>query len=159
VAAKVDEVQNLVLIKKMMKGGKEGGPKKDKMEESCFCNHGKDNSSHLTCFRCCEKRHHASQCLEKKKGKDKQQRKQFTVTVKIVAEVDESSSKLETTFSMVSCLSTNTISGDWVVCGQCNIHTYDLYKKIISKFHEQDVGMQVELGDDATYPVTGMGTC
>lgn len=49
-------------------------------------------------------------CPEKKKRKSKQQLEQFAGSVEIVAIVDELASQIETAFSMVSCLLTNTIS-------------------------------------------------
>jgi hypothetical protein len=71
--------------------------------------------------------------------------------------VDELASKLETTFSMVSCLSTNTISGvGWYVDSGASKHmTFN--KKAFNKLQEQEDGIQVELGNDATYLVTKMG--
>jgi hypothetical protein len=63
--------------------------------------------------------HYTSQCPEKKKGKGKQQQqKQFARSVE-ASRVDKSTTKLDTTFAMVSCLSTNTLSGIlwYVECG------------------------------------------
>lgn len=47
--------------------------------------------------------YYANQCSEKKKGKAKH------VAARTVAGVEEDSSQFETTFSIVSCLSSNTM--------------------------------------------------
>jgi hypothetical protein len=75
-----------------------------------------------------------------------------------IAGVDELSSQLETTFSMVSCLSSNIVSSvGWYVDNGASRHmTYD--KKLFNRFQEQEGGMRVELGDDATYPMKGLGS-
>jgi hypothetical protein len=59
----------------------------------------------------------ASQCPEKKKGEGKQQQqKQFVRSAKASARVDELTSKLDATFSMVSRLSSNIVSSvGWYV--------------------------------------------
>jgi len=59
------------------------------------------------CFKCHKMGHYASYCFEKKKAK--QQHKQFVGSVGPLARVDEFSSALETTFSIVLCLHANTI--------------------------------------------------
>jgi hypothetical protein len=41
-----------------------------------------------------------------------------------------------------------------VVCGQWSIQTHDLQQEGFYKLQEQEDGIQVELGNDATYPVT-----
>jgi hypothetical protein len=99
--------------------------------------------------------HYANQCLEKKKGKAKKQRKDCRECRDCIG-LDELESKLETAFSMVSCLSTNTVSSvGWYVDSGASRHmTYD--RKIFSRFQEQEGGMCVELGDDATYLVKGL---
>jgi hypothetical protein len=43
-----------------------------------------------------------------------------------------------------------------VVCGHWGIETYD--RKLFSKLQEQEEGMIVELGNDGTYLVKGMGS-
>jgi hypothetical protein len=98
--------------------------------------------------------HYASQCLEQKKVK--QQQKQFVGSTKASAGVDELASTLEISLSMVSCLSTNTISGvGWYVN---NGTPRDMtFNKAFCKLQEQD-GMKVEVGNDATYLVTKEGS-
>ena len=98
--------------------------------------------------------HYASQCPEKNKAK--QQRKQFARSAEALGGVDELAPKLKTTLSMVSCLSTNTVSGvGWYVNNGASRHmTFN--KKAFSKLPKREDGIQVEFGDDATYPVTRM---
>jgi hypothetical protein len=59
---------------------------------------------------------------------------------------------------MVSCLSSNIVSSvGWYVDSGASRHmTYD--KKLFSRLQEQEGGMSVELGDDATYPMKGLGS-
>ena len=72
--------------------------------------------------------------------------------------MDELSSKLETHFSMVSCLSSNTMSRvGWYVDSGASKHMTS-NKRAFSKLQEQEESMQVELGDDATYLVAGVGS-
>jgi hypothetical protein len=138
-----------------MRKGNKKGHKKGKKEES---SQGKKDLSNVKCFRCHQKGHYANQCLEKKKkGKAKQQ-KIGCRECKYYSRVDELASQLETTFSMVSCLSSNTVSSvGWYVDSGASRHmTYD--RKLFNKLQEQEGGMSVELGDDATYPVKGLGS-
>jgi hypothetical protein len=72
--------------------------------------------------------------------------------------VDELSSKLETHFSMVSCLSSNTMFGVvWYVDSGASKHMTS-NKRAFNKLQEHEASMQVELGDDATYLVAGVGS-
>jgi hypothetical protein len=108
----MEEEQNLALINKMKKGNKKGVEKgqKWKKEDPGSFNHGNKDLSHIKFFKCQKFEHFASQCHEKKgKGKQQQHRKQFARSVEASTRVDELSSKLETHFSMVSCLSSNTM--------------------------------------------------
>jgi hypothetical protein len=60
--------------------------------------------------------------------------------------------------AMVSCLSSNIVSSvGWYVDSGASRHmTYD--RSLFNRFQEQEGGMSVELGDDATYPVRGVGS-
>jgi hypothetical protein len=71
--------------------------------------------------------------------------------------VDELAFRLEITFSIIWCLSTNTISSvGWYMDNGASKHmTFN--KKVICKLQEGEDGIQVELGDDATYLTTKMG--
>jgi hypothetical protein len=91
-------------------------------------------------------RHYAKKIL-KKKGKAKQ------VANGTFAGVDEDSFQFETTFSLIFCLSFNIIYnvGWYVNIGESRHMTYDgiLFKK----FQEKEGGMNVDLVNDATYPM------
>jgi hypothetical protein len=72
--------------------------------------------------------------------------------------MNEFSSKFEKDFSMVSCLSTNTIPRNaWFVNSGASRHM-TLAQELFSSLTEQDSGAQVELGDDAKYLVARVGT-
>lgn len=60
--------------------------------------------------------------------------------------------------ALVPCLSSNTISivGWYVDSGALRHMTYD--RSLFSRIHEQEGGVSVELGDDDTYPVRGVGS-
>jgi hypothetical protein len=67
-------------------------------------------------------------------------------------------STLETTFSMVLCLSTNIISGaEWYVESRASRHMAT-NKSMFFTVEEQDYGKQVELSDDATYLLIMIGS-
>jgi len=70
---RIDEASGLNLIRKMTKGRSGRG----KNEEIYSSNHSTKELSHVKCFKYHKKGHYASECLEKKKGKNKQQKKQF----------------------------------------------------------------------------------
>jgi hypothetical protein len=85
-------------------------------EGSSSSNQGKKDFSHTKCFKCHKEGHYASQCLKKKEGKGKQ-KKQLARSVETSIGVDELESRLETSFSKASCLSTSNVLG----CGQWSI--------------------------------------
>jgi hypothetical protein len=60
--------------------------------------------------------------------------------------------------ALVSCLSSNTMSsvGWYVDNGALRHMTYD--RSLFNRIQEQEGGMSVELGDDATYPMRGVGS-
>jgi hypothetical protein len=65
--------------------------------------------------------HYASQGLDKKKGKGKQQQKQVATSAK--TQMNELIAKFEKDFSMVSCLSTNTVPRNvWYVDSGASCH-------------------------------------
>jgi hypothetical protein len=78
--------------------------------------------------------HYASQCPKRTKAKKQQQQQKFAKSVE-ASGVDKLTTRLDTTFAMVSCLSMKTISGDrWYVDSRALRHmTCD--KKIFNKFH------------------------
>jgi hypothetical protein len=72
--------------------------------------------------------------------------------------VDELSSKLEIHFFMVLCLSSNFVFGVvWYVDSGASKHMTS-NKRAFNKLQEHETSMQVELGDDATYLVAGVGS-
>jgi hypothetical protein len=94
------EVDEVVFIWRMKKGSK-NGKKKGEKEDPCL---GKKYLNKVKCFKCHHLEHYARQCLEKENRKAKH------VAIGVVVGVDEGSSQLETTFSMISYLSSNTMS-------------------------------------------------
>ena len=80
---------------------------KSKMEEFDSSNHGKTYFSHMRYFKCQKMGHYAYPCPNRKKSK--KQQKQLAGSTKDLSKVDEITSKIETTFSMVLFLSTNSI--------------------------------------------------
>jgi hypothetical protein len=131
------------------KGGKKGHKNKD---DSKSLNHGKKYLSYVKCYKCHKFGHYASQCPEKK-GKGKRHNK-FAGSEKASMGENKFASKLDTAFSMVSCLS--MLSGvKWYVDNGSLTH------KIVNKLaffglEEQDSDMHVELGDDVKYSMIGM---
>jgi hypothetical protein len=111
----------------------------------------------LTCFKFHKKRHYANQFQEKKNGKRQQSQEKLVESEKTVVGVDVLASKVETPFFVVYFLSINTIFivGWYVDTGASSYMTFD--SKIFDEFQEQDANMEVELGDDTTYPMIVMG--
>jgi hypothetical protein len=73
--------------------------------------------------------------------------------------VDELTTRIDVKiFSIVLCLSSNTISsvGWYVDNGSLRYMTYDI--KVSNMFQEQEGVICVELGGDATYHVKGLGS-
>jgi hypothetical protein len=122
VSGKVEEIQNLALIRKM-RGGKKGGPGGVKRQGGRvkFFEPRKKDLSHMKCFKCHEMDHYASQRLERKKTKQQQQ--EFVGSIETIVGADELASRLETDFSMVLCLSTNIVSAvRWYVDSVASKH-------------------------------------
>jgi hypothetical protein len=97
--------------------------------------------------------------LRRRKGKGMQhKKKQITRSAEAFEKLDELASKLEETFSKVLCISTNANSrvGWYVDSGASRHVTFN--KKSFNTLRQQEANIQVELGDDATYLVTGMGS-
>jgi hypothetical protein len=95
--------------------------------------------SRVMYFQCHKMRHYASQCPFKqcpfkKKGKTKKQ-----IGIGVVARVKEDSSQFETAFSMVFCLSSNTISSiGWYVDNGASRHTtYD--RPLFSRLQKREL--------------------
>jgi hypothetical protein len=66
--------------------------------------------------------------------------------------------KFEKDFSLVSCLSTNTISRSaWYVDSGASHHMTSA-RELFTNLMEQDSGVHVELCNDAKYVVKGVGT-
>lgn len=91
-------------------------------------------------------------CLEKK-GKEKSQ--QTTTSTKV--HLDEFATKFEG-FSLVSCLSMNTITKSaWYVDNGASHHITEAWEWF-SSLMKKESGIHVELGGDAKYVVKGEGT-
>jgi hypothetical protein len=67
-------------------------------------------------------------------------------------------SKLGTTFSMKSCISTNIVPGvGWYVDDGDSRHMKTNTSTLL-RLEEQVIDMHVNLGDDGKYPVIGLGS-
>lgn len=72
--------------------------------------------------------------------------------------MDKLTVRLDTTFTMVSCLSTNTVSGvEWYV-GNGSSRQMTPNRSTFFKLEEQDIDMHVELGDDGRHLVVWFGS-
>jgi hypothetical protein len=72
--------------------------------------------------------------------------------------MNEFVAKFEKYFLLVSFLSTSTISRNaWYVDNEVSRHMTST-RQLFSSLKKQDLGVQVELGDDAKYPVARVGT-
>ena len=103
ITPRLQEIQNLALIGK------------NKMEESDSSNHGKTYFSHMKYFKCHNMGHYTYPCHNRKISK--QEQKHLAGSTKALTKVDDITFKIETTFSMVLCLSTNRFCV--VVCYAC----------------------------------------
>lgn len=88
----------------------------------------------MKCFKHHEMGHYASQCPKRKKAKQQQQ--EFAGSVETSTGADELASRLKTTFSMVSFLSTYIVFGfTWYVDSGASRHmTFN--KKAFNKVQE-----------------------
>ena len=98
-AIKKDGKENLALFGQSNKGrGKKPNKGKGKSEESTS-QLGKKDLSKIKCFSCHKHGHYASQCLDKKKSKGKQQHKQVATFAK--TQMNEFSTKFVKDFLLV----------------------------------------------------------
>ena len=72
--------------------------------------------------------------------------------------LSELAAKFEDNFSLVSCISTNTIAQSaWYLDSGASRHMTEV-RELFSGLSEDDSGILVELGDHAKYAVKGHGT-
>jgi hypothetical protein len=73
-------------------------------------------------------------------------------------QMNEFTTKFEKDFSLVSCLFTNMVSWDaWYVDSKASQHMTSA-QQCFTSLKKQDSRVQVELDDDARYPLVGVGT-
>jgi hypothetical protein len=73
-------------------------------------------------------------------------------------QVNEFATRFKKDFSLVSCLSTRTIPRNaWYVESGASRHTTST-QHLFSSLKKHNLGVQVELGDDAKYLVAGVHT-
>jgi hypothetical protein len=110
--------------------------------------------SKIKCFSGHKYDHYASKCP--KEGKGKQQQKQLAASAQ--TRMNKFVAKFEKNFSLVSCLFTSAIPRiAWYVDSGASWHMTST-QQLFSSLKKQDSGIQVELGDDAKYPVARVGT-
>ena len=104
---------------------------------------------------CHELQHYASQCPEKNK-RGKGTCSQVATSTK--TQLSELGAKFEDDFSLILCLSTNTIArSSWYLDSGASSHMIEA-RELFSGLSEDDLGIHVELGDDAKYAMKGLGT-
>ena len=137
------------------KKGRGKGPNKGKVKSEESTSYlGKKDLSKIKCFICHKHNHYASQCLEKK-GKGKQQYNQVAASVE--TQMNEFSSKFEKDFLMVCCLSTSMVLRNaWYVDNGTSRQMTSTWE-LFSSLKEHVSRVQVELGDDAQYPIVRAG--
>jgi hypothetical protein len=114
---------------------------------------GKKDLRKVKCLSCHKTRHYASQCPEKKKGKEKTQR----VATSTETQVKEFVEKFEKNFFLVSCLSGTVSKGSWYLDSGVSHHMIEA-RELFSILTTQYSGSHVELDDDVKYAVEGEGT-
>jgi transposase InsO family protein len=89
---------------------------------------------------------------------EERQRKTQQVATTTETQLSELATKFERDFSLVSCLSTNTIARSaWYLDSGASRHMTEA-RELFNRLSEEDSEIHVELGDDAKYAVRGQGT-
>jgi hypothetical protein len=100
---KIDGEENMALVTQAKKGKGKGSKGNNEGETSQP--RMKKDLIKIKCFVCHKSGHYTSQCLKKKKGQGKSQH----VATSTETQLDEFVVKFEKEFTLVSCLSTNTV--------------------------------------------------
>jgi hypothetical protein len=91
-------------------------------------------------------------------GEEEGQGKSQQVATSTETQLDEFVVKFEKEFTLVSCLSTNTVTRSvWYLDNGASRHMTEAWE-LFNSLMEKDSGIHVELGDDAKYVVKGEGT-
>eukprot|EP00253_Pinus_taeda_P021662 PITA_21662 len=139
-SSKNDDEENLALASKARKGkGK--------------ASHSRSNSSHggkkgdmskVRCFNCHKMRHYATNYPSKKSKKGS-------------SEGEALASQFEMEFTLIACMVSSMMGCVWYLDSGASFHmTGD--KNLFSALEKKDLKMHIEIGDDESYSVSGVGT-
>jgi hypothetical protein len=108
----------------------------------------KKDMSKVKCFACHKMGHYAGQCPNKKKKRQ----------VAASAEVDEFTARFEREFSLLICLSMSAASTNvWYIDSGASSHMTGVHEHF-TNLTENDVDLDVELGNDSKVKAVGHGT-
>jgi hypothetical protein len=103
--------------------------------------------SKVKCFHCHEHGHLATNCPQKRKNKK----------VVGVATGEALASQFELDFSLIACMASSASGSTWYLDSGASFHmTRD--RESFSDLKEKDLRMHIEMGENARYSVTGIGT-
>eukprot|EP00253_Pinus_taeda_P030483 PITA_30483 len=142
-SSKNDDEENLALESKARKG--KGKASHSKSNSS----HGgnKDDKSKVRCFNFHKMEHYATNCplTKSKKGSSKG------------SEGEALGSQFEMDFTLIACMVSLMMGCVWYLDSGASLHmTSD--KNLLSALEEKDLKMRIEMDDDGSYNVSGVGT-
>ena len=146
-SVKTKEEENLALarkskLKSKKKGSSGSGVTSKEKKES--------DLSNVKCFYCHKLGHFASQCLNKKKNKSKSKLAAST-------NIEYFSSQFEEDFGLIACVLSSMSTSVWDVDSGMSFHMTGC-RDFCSSLHEENIDLQIELGDNGKYQAIGCGT-
>eukprot|EP00253_Pinus_taeda_P023681 PITA_23681 len=140
-SSKQDDEENLALASRAKKG-------KGKVSQSKSSHGGKKvDKSKVRCFHCHEVGHYAMHCPQNKSKKGSSKR----------SDGDAIASQFELDFSLIACMVSSMVGCVWYLDSGASFHMSG-DKNLFSTLEEKDLQMQIEMGDDGKYGVSGEGT-
>ena len=106
--------------------------------------------SKVKCFCCHKLGHFASQCPNKK---NKNSKSKFSS----LAEIEDFSSRFEEYIGLIACMLNFVFTSVWYVDSGASFHMTRCEEFFIS-LHEEDIDLQIELGDNGKYKAIVHGT-